>query len=137
MAPTAGLRPGSGTTLVKEMLASAYEYVREGWCQGSHAQDACGRPVSPASVFARKWSAPGALARAWASSENQFDAGLEAFEQANLALATAAGDVPQAWNDADGRTVGEVLEVMTVAVEHVGGPSRDPFNLPKVRSASH
>ena len=115
----------------------AHEYVREGWCQGSHAQDACGRPVSPASVFARKWSAPGALARAWASSENQFDAGLEAFEHASLALATAAGDVPQSWNDADGRTVEEVLEVMTVAVEYVGGPSRVPFNPPNVGSSPH
>jgi hypothetical protein len=130
--PTAGLRP----TLVKELLTLAREYVREGWCQGSHAQDACGRPVSPASVFARKWSAPGALERAWVSSESQFGAGLEAFEHANLALAAAAGDVPQAWNDADGRTVEEVLEVLTVAVEHVRGLSRAPFNPPKVGSAS-
>jgi hypothetical protein len=131
--PTAGLRP----TLVKEVLTLARKYVREGWCQGSHAQDACGRPVSPASVFARKWSAAGALERAWASSENQFGAGLEAFEHANLALATAAGDVPQAWNDADGRTVEEVLEVLTGAVEHVRDLSRAPFNPPKVSSAPH
>jgi hypothetical protein len=122
--PTVERGRESGKALVKELLTLAQGYVQEGWCQGSDAQDACGRPVAPTSVFACRWSAPGALERAWAWSENRFDLALDAFEHANLALAAATGEVPQAWNDADGRTVRDVLDVFTTAIEDVGGRPR-------------
>jgi hypothetical protein len=136
--PAAERGPESGAALVKELLTLAQGYVREGWCQGSHALDASGRPVLPASAFARSWSAPGALERAWSWSENRFDRALEAFEHANLALAAAAGDVPQVWNDAAGRTIQDVLDIFTTAIEDVGGaPGAALDSPPKVGSAPH
>jgi hypothetical protein len=120
------------------MLRMAHEFVREGWCQGSHAEDAVGRSVSPTSAFACKWSAPGALERAWSFHEDRLGSGLEAFEHANLAFATAAGEVPQTWNDARERTHQEVLGAFMTAIEHVGGPPKaGRLNPPKVGSAAH
>jgi hypothetical protein len=121
-----------GAALVEELLVLAHEFVREGWCQGAAARDACGRPVSPTSAFARGWSAAGALERAWARHDDRFGSGLAAFERANLALAAATGDVPQAWNDADGRTDTEVLDALAEAIHLVAGPPRAHYVAPKV-----
>ena len=106
----------------EEMLTAAYELVRTGWCQGAAARDEAGRPVAPVSAFARSWSAPGALERVWARSDQQFAVELDAFQRANLALATAVGDTPQFWNDANGRTLREVLDALAQAVHLVAGP---------------
>jgi hypothetical protein len=126
----------NGTALVEELLELAYEFVREGWCQGAAARDACGRPVSPSSAFATRWSAPGALERAWARHDDRFGLALDAFERANLALAGATGEVPQAWNDADGRTLQEVLDVLAEAVHLVAGPPKLTYVAPKADSVS-
>lgn len=125
-----------GTALVEELLELAYELVREGWCQGAAARDACDRPVSPTSAFATRWSAPGALERAWARREDRFGLALDAFERANLALAAAAGGVPQAWNDAAGRTLHEVLDALAEAIQLVVGPPRLNYVAPKADSLS-
>jgi hypothetical protein len=111
--------------LAEEMLTVAYELVRIGWCQGAGARDEAGRPVAPASAFARSWSAPGALERVWARSDQRFAVELDAFQRANLALATAIGDTPQFWNDANGRTLREVLDALAQAVHLVAGPPDD------------
>jgi len=129
-APTAPARD-RGTALVEELLVLAHELVREGWCQGAAARDACGRPVSPTSAFAGSWSAPGALERAWARHDDRFGRGLAAFERANLALTAAIGDVPQAWNDADGRTDTEVLDALAEAIHLIAGPPRPDYVAPK------
>ena len=123
-----------GTALVEDMLELAYEFVREGWCQGAAARDACGRPVSPASAFATRWSAPGALERAWERHEDRFGLALDAFERANLALAAATGEVPQAWNDAAGRTLHEVLDALAEAIHLVVGPPQLTYVAPKAGS---
>ena len=102
----------SGTALVEEILTAAHGLVRDGWCQGHPAVDGCGRPVAPTSAFANKWSAPGALERVWARHEDRFGTALEAYTRASLALAGAVGGAPQAWNDAEGRTVSEVLDAL-------------------------
>jgi hypothetical protein len=112
--------------LAEEMLAAAYELVCTGWCQGAAARDEAGRPIAPESAFARSWSAPGALDRVWAKSDQRFTEGLDAFQRANLALATATGDAPQFWNDADGRTLSQVLDAMAQAVHLVAGPLDEP-----------
>jgi hypothetical protein len=124
----------SGTALVEEMLEVAYELVREGWCPGAAARDACDRPVSPASAFASRWSAPGALERAWARRDDRYGLALDAFERANLALAAATGEVPQAWNDAAGRTLPEVLDALAEAIQLVVGPPKVNYVAPKADS---
>jgi hypothetical protein len=100
----------------EEMLAEAYELVVSGWCQGACARDASGRPVEPASVFARQWSAPGALERIWRRAAEGEVGGLDAFERANLALAAAVHGVPQEWNDEPERHQSQVLDALAEAI---------------------
>jgi hypothetical protein len=101
--------------LAERMLADAYELVLGGWCQGSSAQDEMGRAIEPSSAFARSWSVSGALERVWRRGGEHPDTALDAFERAHLALAGAARDVPQKWNDAPGRTRAEALEMLAEA----------------------
>lgn len=103
--------------LAEEMLADAYELVLSGWCQGAAATDEDGQPVEPASVLARRWSAPGALTRVWERHEDRFGDALDAFEAANLALAGVVHGPPQAWNDREGRTLREVLDAIALAAQ--------------------
>jgi hypothetical protein len=104
--------------LAEEMLTEAYEFVLAGWCQGAAAVDELGRPVEPSSAFARKWSVPGALARVWLRGPMDGES-LEAFQRANLALATAVRGVPQEWNDAEGRTLPQALDALAEAVQRL------------------
>ena len=103
----------------ESMLADAYELVLSGWCQGASAQDEVGRSVEPASAFARRWSAPGALERIWRRSDDSQGSALEAYERASLALAATVRDVPQRWNDAQERRLDEVLDALAVAIDKV------------------
>lgn len=105
--------------LAEEMLAEAYELVLSGWCQGASARDEFGQPTEPASAFARQWSAPGALTRVWQRSPDPFGPALEAFQEANLALAAVVHAVPQEWNDADDRTQWQVLDAIALAAHEV------------------
>lgn len=106
--------------LAEQMLAAAYEFVRSGWCQGATALDECGRPIEPASAFARKWSALGALERAWRRAPEQPGLALEAFKCAKLALTATVNDVPQAWNDNADRHESQVLSALAEAVRLLG-----------------
>lgn len=101
--------------LAEQMLASAYELILGGWCQGMSAQDALGRAIEPSSAFARSWSAPGALERVWRRMSLGDEVALPAFERANLALSAAIQDVPQCWNDAVDRTRDQVLDALVQA----------------------
>jgi hypothetical protein len=105
--------------LAEEMLADAYELVLSGWCQGASARDEYNQPTEPSSAFARKWSAPGALTRVWQRSSDPFGPALEAFQAANLALASVVRAVPQAWNDAEDRTQWQVLDALALAAQEV------------------
>jgi hypothetical protein len=107
-------------TLAEQMLTAAYDFVRSGWCQGAAALDECGRPIEPASAFARKWSALGALERAWQRAPEEPGLALEAFECARLALTAAVNDVPQAWNDSPDRHESQVLSALVAAVSLLG-----------------
>jgi hypothetical protein len=73
----------------------------------------------PSSAFARRWSAPGALERVWRRSADGGESVLEAYQRASLALAAAARDVPQRWNDAADRRLDEVLDVLALAVDRL------------------
>lgn len=121
-------RPTKIEALAELMLTEAYEFVLSGWCQGAHAADECGRPIEPASAFARRWSALGALERAWRRSPEPAGLAQEAFESARLALTAAVNDVPQAWNDRPSRRQSEVLDALAEAVQLVAaaGPRRLP-----------
>jgi hypothetical protein len=101
--------------LAEQMLASAYELILGGWCQGMSAQDELGRAIEPSSAFARRWSAPGALERVWRRMSLGDEGALPAFERANLALSAAIHDVPQRWNDAVDRTRDQVLDALVQA----------------------
>jgi hypothetical protein len=103
----------------ESMLADAYELVLSGWCQGASAQDEGGRCVEPSSVFARRWSAPGALERIWRRAVDGEDVVLEAYQRASLALAAVVQDVPQRWNDVAGRRLDEVLDALGLAVQYL------------------
>ena len=113
--------------LAEEMLADAYELVLNGWCQGMAARDEFGEPVEPFSASARGWSAAGALARIWERSDDRFGPALDAFQVANLALAVVVGEVPQVWNDAEGRTQWEVLDALALAAHEVS-PASTPVS---------
>ncbi len=106
--------------LAEGMLVAAYDFVRSGWCQGAAALDECGRPIEPASAFARKWSALGALERAWRRAPEEPGLAFEAFQSAKLALTAAVNDVPQAWNDRPDRHESEVLSALAEAVSLLG-----------------
>jgi hypothetical protein len=106
--------------LAERMLTAAYDFVRSGWCQGAMALDECGQPIEPASAFARKWSALGALERAWRRSPEQPGLALEAFQSAKLALTAVVNDVPQAWNDSPDRHESDVLSALAEAVSLLG-----------------
>jgi hypothetical protein len=112
--------------LAELMLSDAYEFVLSGWCQGAEAVDEYGRPIEPASAFARRWSLLGGLKRAWRRSPEPPDAALEAFENAKRALTAAVNDVPQVWNDRADRRQSEVLDALAEAVQLVtaAGPRR-------------
>ena len=113
--------------LAEEMLVDAYELVLNGWCQGMAARDEFGEPVEPSSASARGWSAAGALARIWERSDDRFGPALDAFQVANLALAVVVGEVPQVWNDAEGRTQWEVLDALALAAHEVS-PASTPVS---------
>jgi hypothetical protein len=100
----------------ERLLTEAYEFVLDGWCQDAPALDECGRPVEPSSAFARRWSALGALERAWRRSAEPPEVARAAFEEAKLALTAAVNDVPQAWNDQPERHQSEVLSALAEAV---------------------
>jgi hypothetical protein len=112
-------RSTEAEALAELLLTEAYEFVLSGWCQGAQAVDECGRSIEPASAFARRWSVLGALERAWRRSPAPADTALLAFESAKRALTAAVNDVPQAWNDGDGRRHSEVLDALAEAVQLV------------------
>ena len=105
--------------VAETLLADAYEYVLNGWCQGADAVDESGRPIEPASAFARRWSAMGALERAWRRSGEEEGVARQAFERARLALTAAVNEMPQAWNDRPERHHSEVLSALAEALQLV------------------
>jgi hypothetical protein len=113
------MKPTNLAGLAEEMLSDAYELVLSGWCQGASARDEYKQPTEPSSALARQWSAPGALTRVWQRSSDPFGPALEAFQTANLVLASVVHAVPQVWNDAEDRTQRQVLDALALAAQEV------------------
>jgi hypothetical protein len=109
-------------SLAERLLTEAYDFVLGGWCQGAAALDEAGRPIEPSSAFARRWSALGAVERAWRRSDAPPEAARAAFEEAKLALTAAVNDVPQPWNDEPGRHQSDVLSALAEAVSLLAVP---------------
>jgi hypothetical protein len=107
--------------LADEMLCAAYELVLSGWSQHASARDAAGNEVEPSSALARSWSATGALERVWRRGDPDPDR-LAAFMRANLALAAVVSDLPKVWNDADGRTLRQILDAIAEAADTTRRP---------------
>ena len=108
MAPTAA-------TII---LIDATELVRRGWCQGDDARDAKGRKVAPGSPSACRWSLLGAIVASAGCAERLQDRRtLADVAMASLAIGLATGEESlRDWNDARGRTVGEVVAAFEDAV---------------------
>ena len=123
--------PSESLALAERMLTDAYEFVLSGWCQGASALDERDHPIEPASAFARKWSALGALERAWRRSDEP--AALDAFQCAKLALTAAANEVPQVWNDNPDRHQSQVLSALAEAVYLLDVPLAPAVDAPANR----
>ena len=93
------------------MMAEACERVSTGWCQGTIAQDADGRPVGAGSSAARRWSMLGAVLASW-------DGGpVEELGQAVTSLHTSTDQAPlEVWNDRPERTQEEVVTAFERAI---------------------
>lgn len=111
--------PTERRSLAERLLADAYEFVLGGWCQGANAVDEYGRAIEPASAFARRWSGPGALERAWRRSSEPADLAADAYETALLALVAVVRAEPAVWNDRAGRRQSEVLDALAEALHRL------------------
>jgi hypothetical protein len=105
--------PGSG------LLADASSLIRQGWTQHAEARDADALPVDPWSDEAVCWSLLGALVaaleRRTPRGENPDVVELAA---ACVRLAYAVEEASlEGWNDAVGRSQGEVLDVLVHALD--------------------
>jgi hypothetical protein len=113
--------PAERRSLAERLLSEAYEFVLSGWCQDADAVDECMRAIEPASAFARRWSAAGALERAWQRSSEPADLAADAHETALLALVAVIRADPAAWNDREGRRQSEVLDALAEALHRLAG----------------
>jgi hypothetical protein len=101
------------------LILMAHALVQQGWCKGALALDEDGKPVDPAHHSARRWSASGALDVAWRDLTklgHDPEALRSGFERADLALGAEMGETIAGWNDAPGRSQGEVLEAFEKAL---------------------
>jgi len=112
------------------MLQEARGLLLRGWSRGAQARDADDRVVLPWSEEAASWSLLGALLATWQVHDME-----DADFVAHRADARALGDATQAlgeatetaaldqWNDADGRSLGEVVAAVDGALAILDGSS--------------
>ena len=110
------------------MLQEARGLLQRGWSRGAQARDPQGHVVLPWSEEAASWSLLGALLATW-----QVHDMADADFVAHRADARALGDATQAlgeatstaaldrWNDAEERTLGEVLAAVDRALAILNG----------------
>ncbi|HEX2111741.1 MAG TPA: hypothetical protein VHF67_09315 [Gaiellaceae bacterium] len=111
--------------LAEAWLADAYDLVATGWCQGTSARDADGRPVAAHSPTACEWSLTGSLLRVLRTSEAEPELALHAFQRASLAVTAAVNGVASVWNDAPRRRADDVLDALAIAISLVREPPVD------------
>ena len=110
------------------MLQEARGLLLRGWSRGAQARDAQGQVVLPWSDEAASWSLLGALLATWQVHDME-----DADFVAHRADARALGDATQAlgeatgtaaldqWNDADGRSLADVVTAVDSAVAILDG----------------
>ncbi|HET8606272.1 MAG TPA: hypothetical protein VFL66_04505 [Gaiellaceae bacterium] len=98
------------------VLKETRRLIGAGWCRGSDARDASGRPVAPGDPAAAEWSLLGALGVVAAQSEVE----LEELATALAALAGVIADPSLShWNDEPERTQSAVLETLVRAADEL------------------
>jgi hypothetical protein len=106
------------------MLTEARGFLRRGWSKGAQARDVRGHVVNAWSDTAASWSLVGALLASWHRHDDRLDADFVAHSAEALALAEAtdvlarsAGTLAiDAWNDAPGRNLGDVIAAIDRAL---------------------
>jgi hypothetical protein len=107
------------------MLMEARGLLLRGWSQSAQARDASGHAVQAWSQEAASWSLLGSLLSSWyrhnESLHDDFVAhsmDARALGDAMAALGTATGSADlDGWNDAEGRSLADVLAAIDAAVE--------------------
>ena len=108
------------------MLSEARGLLLRGWSRDAQARDRTGGVVPAWSEDASSWSVLGALLASWHRQHGEtmeLDFVAHGFDARALGDATQAlGDVTgtasiEQWNDAPGRTAGEVIDTIDLAVE--------------------
>ena len=106
-----------------EILRGVEQLVSFGWCQGTDACDAAGRPVQPWSPEATSWSLLGALVAQ--TEPARLETGQLTIGDLRRALAALAVAIPSDsltdWNDASARTAAEVMEAIGAALGRLDG----------------
>jgi hypothetical protein len=93
-----------------KLLHEAGALVEKGWCQGTEARDASGRPTTVVAADAMSWSLLGALQATAVADQSTH---IQDIGDAMAALAELIVDPSLAsWNDAETRTKLEVLSLL-------------------------
>jgi hypothetical protein len=105
------------------MLREARSLLHRGWSRGAQARDAQGRVALPWSDEAASWSLLGALLATWQVHDMEdadfvaHRADARALGDATEALGAATGTAAlDRWNDAEGRSVNEVVAAVDRAL---------------------
>lgn len=109
------------TQLSKAIERAAGRIARPGaWTQGAMARDKEGRPVSPASSFAVCWCAVGAVMAELGVGVSNNSKAIHAAEKLRLKSITGEDFVAR-WNEADGRTQKQVVNLLRVRAIQLAG----------------
>jgi hypothetical protein len=112
------------------MLSEARGLLVSGWSRGAQARNGAGDAVAAWSDDARSWSLLGALLASWHSHNGRRDMtfvahGLDAraLGDATQAIGEVTGTASlDGWNDAQGRTLGDVLATIDRALARLSSP---------------
>lgn len=93
-----------------DVLRAMREIIENGWCQGAHARSSSGVSVRPESSYGESYCLTGAALRV----TNDFEDRLPAY----MAIRSVIGGVDiTTFNDAYGRTKGQVIAAIDSAIE--------------------
>ena len=104
---------------VVNVLQGALSYIKQGWVQEYSAQDPDGNLVHPTHQRACKWCLTGALIASSSSMTSEKPASV-LYQESSLVCERMLGtDDLVRWNDADSRTVDDIIELLQEALEEI------------------